>query len=234
MLVLIYLVLACAITLGRGDDSSKLEQMALNYAADASEMVVKFASWTDESSAICNYSTSRDQLTESATASGSRYKLDSYTSPMLFKATLTGLEEGNKIYYYSCGSEALGYSPVQAFKSHPGVGVDNVTFHIYGDIGQTENSANTMHELVLHERLLTGLGGLSGGIISAGDLSYANGNEPLWDSFGKLRQNASASNRIPTMTTLGNHGRFKHAPITAYPLPLLPLRYISPSQSPSP
>lgn len=36
-----------------------------------------------------------------------------------------------------------------------------------------------------------------------GDLSYANGNQPLWDSFGNLRQKAAA--KIPFQTTLGNH-----------------------------
>ncbi|KAJ1434429.1 Metallo-dependent phosphatase-like protein [Ochromonadaceae sp. CCMP2298] len=208
------IVLACAAALAAADDS-KLEQMALNLAAEPTQMEVTFASWTDESSASCNYGTSRDQLTRSVSASGSKYKLDAYTSPMLFKATLDGLEVGNKVYYYSCGSEALGYSAVEAFKSHPGVGVEDVTFYIYGDVGQTDNSADTMRELVAKERLL---GGLSGGVISAGDLSYANGDEPLWDSFGQLRQNASASNRIPTMTTLGNHEWFddSHYAFTAY------------------
>jgi hypothetical protein len=36
-----------------------------------------------------------------------------------------------------------------------------------------------------------------------GDLSYANGNQPLWDSFGNMRQTAAA--KIPFQTTMGNH-----------------------------
>lgn len=69
---------------------------------------------------------------------------------------------------------------------------------------------------------------LSGGMINMGDLSYANGDEPLWDrygkyvicenvtalttalcgiiSFGNLKQFAAAN--IPMMTTAGNHEWF--------------------------
>lgn len=49
-----------------------------------------------------------------------------------------------------------------------------------------------------------------------GDLSYANGDEPLWDSFGKMRQISAAN--IPMMTTLGNHEWFddNYNAFTAY------------------
>lgn len=50
------------------------------------------------------------------------------------------------------------------------------------------------------------ISGLTGGIVSIGDLSYANGDEPKWDTFGNLRTITSTS--IPTFTTLGNHEWF--------------------------
>mmetsp|Transcript_12903 Transcript_12903/g.21607 ORF Transcript_12903/g.21607 Transcript_12903/m.21607 type:complete len:502 (-) Transcript_12903:312-1817(-) len=185
--------------------SDKIEQIALNYGDSPQSMVITFASFsTEENTATCLFGTSEDQLDQSTTATGSQYKLDDYTSPMLFKCTLTGLVEGNKKYYYQVGSEALGFSHIYPFKSHPGVGVDDVTFHVYGDIGQTDNSATTLQELHVNEQLLKR--SLSGGIVSAGDLSYANGDEPRWDTFGQLRQNLSAF--VPTMTTLGNHEWF--------------------------
>jgi acid phosphatase type 7 len=180
--------------------ASALEQIKLNYDASTSHMVVTFADVNSkETTAYVRYGTDENKLDQTATAVGSTYTLGSYTSPMLFKATLVDLVEGNQIYYYSVGSDTLGYSDVMSFKSHPGVAVDDVTFFVIGDLGQTSNSETTLAELIETE---SGLTSLSGGIINAGDLSYANGDQPLWDSFGKMMQSASAT--LPMMTTLGN------------------------------
>ena len=134
-----------------------------------------------------------------APTTSTSYEVLNYDSPSLYTSILKGLPVGNEEYFYSCGSSKLGYSPVQSFKTHPGL-VDDVTFFILGDVGQTSNSVNTIDELVQYEALLTSK---SGGIVSMGDLSYANGNQPLWDSFGNLRQTAAA--KIPFQTTMGNH-----------------------------
>jgi hypothetical protein len=83
------------------------------------------------------------------------------------------------------------------------VGTEDVTFHIFGDLGQTNNSVTTLTELIHYE---AGLRTPTGGIISMGDLSYANGDEPLWDTFGNMITKASA--HIPMTTTLGNHEWF--------------------------
>ena len=107
----------------------------------------------------------------SAPTTASTYKVDSYTSPSLYVATLKALPTGNKEMFYSCGSSQLGYSAVQSFKTHPGL-VDDVTFFVVGDVGQTSNSENTFNELLEYEALLSSA---SGGVVSLGDLSYANG-----------------------------------------------------------
>ena len=56
-----------------------------------------------------------------------------------------------------------------------------VRFHLLGDVGQTTNSQNSFQEILDQE--LNAEGVMSGGIVNMGDLSYANGNEPLWDRF---------------------------------------------------
>eukprot|EP01038_Epipyxis_sp_PR26KG_P005589 gene5589-7717_t len=186
---------------------SSVEQIALNYGNDPSEMVVTWAVVNGASSgSICEYGSSPDKLDHTVTASGSTYTLSSYTSPTLYIARMTGLESGNKIYYYRVGSEATGFSDVQYFKTHPGIGVSGVTFHLFGDIGQTNNSVTTLQELLINENALATP---SGGIVSMGDLSYANGDEPLWDTFGNLKQ--FVAKNIPMMTTLGNHEWFDDA-----------------------
>lgn len=179
---------------------ANVEQIKLNYDETTTNMVVTFAGTdTEDTTAYVRFGTDANNLDQIATATGSTYSLHSYTSPMLYKATLEGLEEGNHQYFYSVGSDDLGYSDVMTFKSHPGVSVEDVTFYVIGDLGQTSNSETTLAELMETESRLTTP---SGGIISAGDLSYANGNEPLWDSFGNMVQ--SAASKLPMMTTLGN------------------------------
>jgi len=121
---------------------------------------------------------------------------------MLFKGIMSGLNPGNNLYYYSVGSTLLGYSEVLSFKSHPG-NAPNTTFFIVGDLGQTSNSQTTLAELSEAESLLVTP---SAGIVNAGDLSYANGKDSLWDSFGNMKQ--FAVSHIPMMTTLGNHEWF--------------------------
>lgn len=183
--------------------SVAVEQVALTYGARDTEMVVTFAANTVDTSAEVLYGRDPKKLTRSVSAAGSQYTLGNYTSPMLFKATMTGLEPGNDVYFYSVGSQALGYTEAKAFHSHPGVGVEDVTFEVFGDLGQTENSQTTLDELMQFAKAVQGK---SGGIVSMGDLSYANGDQPQWDTFGNFISVASSS--VPLMTTLGNHEWF--------------------------
>lgn len=179
------------------------EQIGLNYGQDSSEMVASWAALDGEEIGVVQYGISMENLNMTSSTTGSSYTLKDYTSPLIYKAVLTGLQAGNQVYYYRVGSDATGYSEVFSFKSHPGASKEPITFHVIGDLGQTENSANTLYQVNDNEAALDTM---SGGIISMGDLSYANGNEPLWDSFGIMRQISAAS--IPMLTTLGNHGEY--------------------------
>lgn len=179
------------------------EQIGLNYGKDSSEMVASWAVWDGAAEGIVQYGLSPDNLNLTASTTGASYTMLGYTSPLIYKAVMSDLNDGNQKYFYRVGSDSSGFSDVFSFKSHPGSSKSPITFHIIGDLGQTENSANTLYQINDNEAALTTL---SGGIISMGDLSYANGNEPLWDSFGVMRQISTSS--IPMFTTLGNHGEF--------------------------
>jgi len=199
----VVMVLALIVLLALAVSSAKIpEQIVLSYSASPLEMVVSWAvigGASDEG--FCEYGTSASSLSSKAIATAEKYSMGSYTSPMLYKATMSGLKDGNRIYYYRVGTKSGNFSEIFSFKSHPGIGVDSVNFHICGDLGQTTNTESTLGEIIENENDFTS--GLSGGILTMGDLSYANGNEPLWDSFGNLLTVASST--IPIMTTLGNH-----------------------------
>lgn len=178
-------------------------EISLNYGSSGDQMVVTWSA-SSNSDIVVQFGSSAEDLSLTATSTVTSYTYQTYTSPFLYKAILSGLQVGNKVYYYRVGSTSEGYSDVFSFKTNPGVGVPGVTFHLLGDVGQTtDNSVNTMKEIVDSENSLTGP---SGGIVSMGDLSYANGDQPLWDTFMNLKQ--FMSTQIPMFTTVGNHEWF--------------------------
>lgn len=63
-----------------------------------------------------------------------------------------------------------------------------------GDLGQTEWTASTLAHVDSKDYDV---------FLLPGDLSYANGQQPLWDSFGRLVE--PYASRRPWMVTEGNH-----------------------------
>lgn len=198
------LLLALAVAASASPCSTP-SQVQLQYTGKGSEAVVTYAVVGGEASQsnACKASTS-PALSSPATFAGaaSTYTISSYISPLLVRCTLTGLKPGNVKYYYRVGSAECGYSSIYSFRSPPADG-SAVTFHVIGDLGRTSNSNSTLFEVLDND---SALDTSSGGIISLGDLSYANGDEPLWDSFGDLLSQATRS--IPFYTTVGNHEWF--------------------------
>ena len=64
----------------------------------------------------------RQDQVASATSSSYSMKSPAYTSPTFFKAIMTKLVPGNKVYYYRVGSQSSGFSEIFSFKSNPGIG----------------------------------------------------------------------------------------------------------------
>lgn len=134
------------------------------------------------------------------------YVGDEYQSGALHHAILgTGADgplQANTHYFYQVGdpsqdansSDAL--SEIYSFKTPPEVGPNSFPYHLglIGDLGQTENSMETLdHAAALQPD----------SILNVGDLSYADGYQPRWDSFGRLIQSSAA--RVPWQVIEGNH-----------------------------
>ncbi|XAR69731.1 Acid phosphatase [Bertholletia excelsa] len=123
----------------------------------------------------------------SATGEHTSYRFFFYTSGTIHHVTIGPLDP-NTVYYYRCG----GSDPEFSFKTPPAS--LPIEFVVVGDLGQTEWTAQTLVHVGARDYDV---------FLLPGDLSYANCQQHLWDSFGRLVE-PYASNR-PWMVTEGNH-----------------------------
>ena len=150
-----------------------------------------------------------------------------YQSPLVHTAQLASLTPG-ATYRYKLPGDIDGTR--RTFRALPGAeteaAADGMTpgkkrssggravFGVVGDTGQTE----VTHEVFKHLQSMDDLDVL----LHTGDLSYADGFPPRWDSFGRLAE--PLMSRLPTLTVPGNHdvtlnGLESMAYRTRYPSP---------------
>jgi predicted phosphodiesterase len=119
-----------------------------------------------------------------------------YKSGYIHHVLLTDLEPLTE-YYYMCGDFIYEVtSKPLTFNTLPNTGSDKkITFAVLGDIGQTEYSLSTINHIMNEKNISM--------ILHAGDLSYADCNQPLWDSYGNMIE--PLASHIPWMVCPGNH-----------------------------
>ena len=153
-----------------------------------------------------------------ALGSFSCYAAGAYLSGALHRATMGPLDPG-VLYTYSVGDPERGWSPSINFTAPaaPGTGGRGgpYTMAIVGDLGQTADSADTLAAV-----LARGLGrgrdgagdrsdpgaaipGAVQAVLNVGDLSYADGFQTRWDTFGRLIQ--PLVSRVVHAVIEGNH-----------------------------
>jgi hypothetical protein len=118
-----------------------------------------------------------------------------YKSGYIHHVTLNNLKPLTQ-YYYKCGDMLSGvFSDKLTFKTLPKPG-DNtpIRFGVIGDIGQTIHSISTVNNL-LSENIDI--------ILHSGDLSYADCDQELWDSYGEMIEPLASTK--PWMVCPGNH-----------------------------
>ena len=114
--------------------------------------------------------------------------LERYDSPKIHTVRLTGLISGEK-YSYQVENDDRNFEFTMPLEEKYPFSVGLV-----GDIGQTPVSNSSMH-------LLRGL--KPDVVLITGDLAYADGYYPRWDSFGIMLE--TLASRIPVMSCVGNH-----------------------------
>mmetsp|Transcript_23644 Transcript_23644/g.46291 ORF Transcript_23644/g.46291 Transcript_23644/m.46291 type:complete len:612 (-) Transcript_23644:88-1923(-) len=119
-----------------------------------------------------------------------------YTSPVVHTVTLTGLAAFTT-YTYSVAGDRRNFSftmpPDADGTAYP------FTLGLTADLGQTDIAARTVARL--REALLGTEG--SSIVLLSGDLAYADGYFPLWDTWGRFMEGLASN--TPVMTVGGNH-----------------------------
>ena len=177
------------------------EQLSLALGATPDVMVVSWLTNGTGAQSIVRFGTSSGVLTQTATgAAGVAYKCGGYTSGAIHMVSLTGLSPATR-YYYEVGAAGAGSSE-RSFVSSPGIGaIYPYTLGAIGDLGQTANSAATVAHILASSASSTFI---------TGDLSYADSDQPRWDSYQRLVENLSSS--MPYMVASGNHVRRRREP----------------------
>jgi acid phosphatase type 7 len=126
-----------------------------------------------------------------------------YTSPIIHTILLTGLQAGVTYYYRvadSCQVHSFimpnyYYTTTSTGKSKtPTVDLFPFRLGLVGDVGQTQVSVESFAALAALE---------TDSILLVGDLSYADGWQNSWDTFGRAFE--SLASKVPVLTTGGNH-----------------------------
>ena len=117
-----------------------------------------------------------------------------YHSPIVHTAKMTGLMAGERYSYALPGSETTrSFRAPKTPKKH---GKETTKIAVVGDTGQTD----VTREVLTHVRDALGDSEL---LIHTGDVSYADGFAPRWDSFGTLSE--FLLDGMPMLTVPGNH-----------------------------
>ncbi|KAJ4970025.1 hypothetical protein NE237_003124 [Protea cynaroides] len=146
----------------------------------------------------------------SATGAHETYDYFFYKSGEIHHVKIGPLDPSTT-YYYRCGGSGEEFS----FKTPPST--FPIEFAVAGDLGQTEWTASTLKHVGNKDYDV---------FLLPGDLSYANAQQPLWDSFGRLVQ-PYASQR-PWMVTQGNHEIESFSSIEEEPFKAYNKRWVMP------
>lgn len=183
-----------------------VEQIHMAQGVDPTSMTI---SWTTNisSNSYCYHGILPNQLNNFSNGTITSYSFNyypdynEYFSPIIHHVTLTNLLP-NQVYFYQCGDHNLineyddAVSGILSFKTLPRIGnKDPISFAVIGDLGQTDDSKVTVDHILENQKLEM--------ILHAGDMSYADCDQPRWDTWANMVQ-VLAQER-PWMVCAGNH-----------------------------
>jgi len=169
------------------------QQVHISLGRDVSEMIVMWVT-QHKTDTVVQYGKVSGELSLSVEGHDPVfYTFDPYVSGVIHTAVITGLQPSTT-YYYKCGGLS-GWSEEFSFTTAPKVGTFEVVIGTVGDMGTHSSSRRLAEVIKLHPELQM--------FWHVGDLSYADGKQPIWDVFGNMMQSVIAS--LPYMPLAGNH-----------------------------
>ncbi len=110
----------------------------------------------------------------------------------------------NTTYYYSVGSDNLGWSDIFSFATAP-ADEPTFTFLALADMGTSPEAVAAIQAMASQNYTFS---------IHAGDISYAGGNQAKWDQF--FQEISPMASRHPYMTVVGNHENETREKLVSY------------------
>lgn len=164
-------------------DGYEVQQIHIAQGRDPTAMTISWVT-KDPAGSVVRFGRTPESMKTIVSGNSSTYKFDYpdyglYESGTIHHVSLTGLT-ADTIYFYQCGDAEQGsMSGVLNFRTVHGVG-SKVPMHfgVIGDLGQTVDSESTLRHMIQNDALSM--------ILHAGDLSYADCQQTLWDSYGQM------------------------------------------------
>ncbi|CAO2042169.1 unnamed protein product [Urochloa humidicola] len=167
-------------------------------AVGANHMRVSWVTDDKRVPSVVEYGRASRNYTASSTGEHTSYRYFLYTSGKIHHVKIGPLEPGT-VYYYRCGMAGKEFTLRTPPAALP------IELVLVGDLGQTEWTASTLAHVGKADHDM---------VLVPGDLSYADTQQPLWDTFGRFVQRHAS--RRAWMATEGNHE------VEAAPLPPVP------------
>lgn len=177
---------ALSLPWGRARRSSDPEQVHISLAGDK-HMRITWITSDESSPSIVEYGKSPGEYKSTSEGESTSYGFLLYKSGKIHHVVIGPLED-DTIYYYRCGEQGPEFHLKTPPSRFP------VTFTVTGDLGQTGWSSSTLDHIGDCEYDVH---------LLPGDLSYADYQQHLWDTFGNLVQPFASAR--PWMVTEGNH-----------------------------
>ena len=179
---------------------SQITQIHIAQGKTPESMVISWLTKTDTDSIVW-YGTTKETINMFEYGFETSYVFEYpeygiYESNTIHHVELLNLKPSTT-YYYKC-SDIISNKKIEIkmFTTASRVGsFYPATFGIVGDLGQTKDSEKTLEHMSNNKDIQL--------ILHAGDLSYADCNQALWDSFGELIE--PLASRVPWMVGPGNH-----------------------------
>jgi len=175
------------------------EQIHISLTGVPSEMTVMWTTQTDTAtSTVLFWPQSNANANRSATGSYTHYEFPpDYRSPAIHRVLLTDLLP-DTAYEYVCGDQKDGFSSAYHFTTEPTAPPVPLRIGQIADHGTTNHSVANVNAM-LNQHLQTPYAFF----LQSGDLSYADGVQPVWDVWGNMVQPLASI--LPMMVSIGNH-----------------------------